>query len=138
MAKEKKKGEKKIKKAKRTEKVAASPVQAEAIPTEIAGVKVPAKLREAAEQLRELAKNPVAQDFAIDLAAAALMAAAAKIADSKPSKQGAAADTPADNAEGEKPGRKKSVVGDAVKIAVLNAAQTLLDNVEVAPKKAKP
>lgn len=104
------------------------------IPDEIAGVKVPPKLRQAAEQLKDLARNPVAQDIATDLAAAALMAAAAKIAGNPKTraKVAEAIDDAEDRAEAA--AHKASASSDAMKTALLSAARTLLNNIEVGKK----
>ncbi len=105
------------------------------IPDEIAGVKVPPKLRQAAEQLKDLAKNPVAQDIATDLAAAALMAAAAKIAGSPKTRQAVNDGAEEVEEEAEKVASAASASGDAMKAALLSAARTLLNNIELGGKK---
>ena len=139
MAKKDKKKDKEPKKLKKAK--AAGPVgvqdshgEHDGFPDEIAGVKVPPKLRQAAEQLRDLAKNPVAQDIASDLAAAALMAAAAKIAGSPKTHRAVAEGADAIEEGAEKVGRAASASGDAMKAALLNAARTLLNNIDVGGK----
>ena len=92
------------------------------IPKKISGVKIPKELRKAGEAAAEWARGPVISE----IAAAAMMAAAASLADGKRRRAvsreaGEAADATV---------KEVTAVGSAVKKVLIDAARTLLDNYE--------
>ncbi len=111
------------------------------VPKQIAGVKVPKKVRKAGNKALELADHPAA----LELAAAALSAAAAalqsqgrkrRVQDVTPHlAQLARAETNGDGEGADRSREAASRLGDIVKAAALEGARRLLDNV-AKPKPA--
>jgi hypothetical protein len=99
------------------------------LPKEVAGVKVPKKLRKAGSAAMDLAQQPIVGEFV----AAALTAAAASLM--KDSKAGRAVRREASDATSETI-REASAIGAAVKKVLLDAAREMLDSFEDAkPEK---
>lgn len=92
------------------------------LPKKIGGVKVPKELRKAGEAAAEWARGPVISE----LAAAAMMAAAASLADGKKARDARreAGDLASETV------KEATAVGTAVKKILIDAARTLLDNYE--------
>jgi len=98
------------------------------IPRTVAGLKIPKELRKAGKVARDLSKKPLVAD----IAAAAMMAAAASLAKSKAGRSaGRETAQVASDAAGD-----ALAIGSAVKRALIDAARSLLDNYE--SKAAKP
>jgi erythromycin esterase-like protein len=99
------------------------------LPKEVAGVKIPKKLRKAGSAAMDLAQQPIVGE----LVAAALTAAAASLM--KDTKAGKAVRREASDAASETV-REASAIGTAVKQVLLDAAREMLDSFEDAkPEK---
>jgi hypothetical protein len=99
------------------------------LPKEVAGVKIPKKLRKAGSAAMDLAQQPIVGD----LVAAALTAAAASLM--KDTKAGKAVRREASDAASGTV-REASAIGTAVKQVLLDAAREMLDSFEDAkPEK---
>jgi hypothetical protein len=98
------------------------------LPKKVAGVKIPKELRKAGQAAAEWVRGPVISE----IAAAAMMAAAASLADSKKGRtvRRDAADLASESV------REASAVGTAVKRALIDAARSLLDDYEGGSKPA--
>lgn len=94
------------------------------LPKKVAGVKIPKKLRKAGGAARDLLDKPVVSE----MVAAAMMAAAASLADSRSGRK-ARAEVGDAASEAMKQG---AAIGDTVKRALLDAAHGLLDSVDEA------
>jgi hypothetical protein len=93
------------------------------LPKEVAGVKIPKKLRKAGSAAMDLAQQPIVGEFV----AAALTAAAASLM--KDSKAGRTVRREASDATSETI-REASAIGAAVKQVLLDAAREMLDSFE--------
>ncbi|HEX8214378.1 MAG TPA: hypothetical protein VF582_02785 [Allosphingosinicella sp.] len=93
------------------------------LPRQVAGVKIPKKLRKAGSAAMDLAQQPIVGEF---VAAALTAAAASLMKDSKGGRtvRREAADATSDTI------REASAIGAAVKQVLLDAARELLDSFE--------